>query len=90
MPRDPEQLLREGYRETSNPKAASAGHREFTHPETGDVVRFDKGKPGQPGHAGRDHYHRDNPAATGKHDAYLDANGKPVPRGSDASHLYPP
>jgi hypothetical protein len=52
-------------------------------------LRFDKGKEGKPGHEGKDHYHRENPDATGKGDAYLDKFGNPVPRGSDASHLYP-
>lgn len=89
LPKNADDLLEQGYRETSHPKAAEAGHRSFENPETGDSLRFDKGKPGRPGHAGKDHYHRPNPSATGKQDAYLDADGNPVPDGSDPSHLYP-
>ncbi len=89
LPANPDDLLGRGYRDVSHPDAAAAGHRTFENPETGDVLRFDKGKPGRPGHAGNDHYHRENPSATGKVDAYLDRDGNPVPDGSDASHLYP-
>jgi hypothetical protein len=89
LPANPDDLLGRGYRDVSHPDAAAAGHRTFENPETGDVLRFDKGKPGRPGHAGNDHYHRENPSPTGKVDAYLDRDGNPVPDGSDASHLYP-
>ena len=89
LPKNPDELLEQGYQETSHPEAAAAGHRSFENPETGDTLRFDKGKPGRPGHAGTDHYHRPNPNATGKEDAYLDAEGNPVPDGSGPSHLYP-
>lgn len=89
VPDNPDDLLDKGYDETSHPDAAAKGHRSFENPTTGDKVRFDKGKEGKPKHEGRDHYHRENPNSTGKQDQYLDANGKPVPRGSEASHLYP-
>jgi len=88
LPANPDDLPDQGYNETSHPDAAAHGHRTFENPETGDKVRFDKGKPGAPGHEGRDHYHRYNPQSTGKGDQYLDRNGNPTPRGSDASHLY--
>jgi RHS repeat-associated protein len=90
LPANPDDLVNDhGYTETSHPKAAENGHRTFDNEETGDKVRFDKGKPDAPGHEGKDHYHRPNPNATGKGDQYLDKNGNPVPRGSDPSHLYP-
>jgi RHS repeat-associated protein len=89
LPANPDALKDEGYHDTSHPDAAAAGHRTFENPQSGDRVRFDKGKPGAPGHEGTDHYHRPNPQATGKGDQYLDANGKPVPRGCDASQLKP-
>lgn len=89
LPTDPDELLERGYKETSHPEAAEAGHRTFENPASGDKVRFDKGKPGRPGHEGKDHYHRPNPKATGKQDEYLDAGGKPVRRGHEDSHLYP-
>jgi hypothetical protein len=89
LPANPDDLKSQGYDETSHPDAAAAGHRTFENPATGDKVRHDQGKPGAPGHEGEDHYHRYNPNATGKSDQYLDANGNPVPRGSDASHLTP-
>ena len=52
-------------------------------------MEYDKGKPGELGHKGHDHYHRPNPNSTGDKDKYLDGKGNPVPKGSDASHLYP-
>jgi hypothetical protein len=89
LPKNPNDLLKQGYKETSHPKAAASGHRTFENPEMGDVLRFDKGRPGAPGHAGKDHYHRANPHKTCTGDACLDRFGSPTPKGSDASHLYP-
>ena len=91
LPKNPEELLQQGYKETSHPGAAKAGHRTFENPETGDKIRFDRGNPDAPpkSHEAHDHYHRENPNATGKRDAYLDADGKPCARGSEESHLYP-
>jgi hypothetical protein len=89
LPKNPDNLLKQGYKETSHPKAVERGHRSFEHPETGDVLRFDKGRPGAPGHAGKDHYHRENPHKTCTGDACLDRFENPTSKGSDASHLYP-
>jgi hypothetical protein len=61
----------------------------FENPRTGEIIRFDKGRPGTPGFEGKDHYHRLNPNRTGRHDEYLDVNGNPVARGSDPSHILP-
>lgn len=89
LPRNPNDLLRQGFRETSHPEAAARGHRSFENPQTGEKIRFDKGEEGETGHAAKDHYHRENPRKTGKKDAYLDSEGIPVAKGSDASHIYP-
>lgn len=89
LPKNPDELKDRGYDETSHPEAAEKGHRTFENQETGDKVRFDKGEPGKPGYEGKDHYHRYNPESTGKSDQYLDKDGNPVARGSDASHILP-
>ena len=89
VPKNPDDLLKRGYKETSHPDAKDKGHRTFENPKTGDKIRFDKGKPGASGHEGKDHYHRYNPNSTGKHDYYLDKKGNPVSRNSNPSHIYP-
>ncbi len=88
LPADPNGLLDQGFVDTSHPDAAANGHRTFENPVTGETIRFDEGEEGRDGHAGRDHYHVENPNATGRHDQYLDKDGKPVAKGSNASHLY--
>lgn len=87
LPKDPSKDPR--YEDVSHPKAAERGHYQYKNKESGEVVNFDKGKPGAPGHKGADHYHRPNPNSTSKLDRYLDGEGNPVPDGSDASHIYP-
>jgi hypothetical protein len=57
--------------------------------KNGLTVRFDKGKKGNPGFGGKDHYHILNPNSTGKHDYYLDKYGNPVAKNSKASHILP-
>ena len=89
LPENPDDLLKRGYEETTHSKAARAGHRTFVNPDTGDEVRFDKGKSNEPGHRGEDHYHRTNPHTRGKADRYLDAQGRPCPKNSPQSHLLP-
>jgi hypothetical protein len=89
LPAKPDDLLAQGWKETSHPGAAELGHRTFENPKTGEIVRFDKGRPGGPRFEGKDHYHRLNPNRTGKRDEYLDIHGNPVARGSDASHILP-
>lgn len=89
LPENPDDLLDQGYEETSHPDAAANGHRTFVNPESGDEVRYDEGESGKPGYRGQDHYHRPNPDSTGRHDQYLDKDGNPVGRGSDESHLVP-
>lgn len=87
LPKDP--FNDPKYENVSNPKAAEKGHYQFRDKDTGEIVNFDKGKPGASGHEGFDHYHRVNPNRTSKLDHYLDGQGNPVPKGSDASHIYP-
>lgn len=89
LPANPDDLLAKGWKETSHPGAAATGHRTFENPETGEIVRFDEGRPGQPGFEGLNHYHRLNPQRTGKHDEYLDESDNPVARGSASSHVLP-
>lgn len=88
-PLAPEDLLTQGWNETSHPEAAKMGHRTLRDPKTGEVMHFDEGRPGEPGFEGQDHYHRLNPDRTSKQDEYLDVDGNPVARGSDASHILP-
>jgi len=78
------------WKDVSHPEQKKAGHREFVNDATGERIRVDKGKPGETGHKERDHYHRYNPKATGKHNEYLDAKGNPVPKNHDRSHLHFP
>lgn len=90
LPANPDELLDRGWKETTpQGMADNTDSREFTNPDTGEVVRWDKGKEGAPGWEGKDHYHVENPGQTGKGDRYLDINGKPVPKGSGPSHIPP-
>lgn len=90
LPKNPDNFIGDGWIETTVPAAGAAGHRTFTNPKTGDIVRFDAGTPGAHGHRGRDHYHWVNPYSTNnKVDGYLDQSGMPVPDGHSKSHLYP-
>ena len=87
LPKDPDDLLKRGWIETTHPDATGTGHREFENPDTGEKISFDKGRPGQPGFEGRDHYHRLNPNPSSKRESNLDVHGNPVPRGSKRSHI---
>jgi|SRR5579872_1717865 len=92
LPQNPDDLLKnpgQFWSEISDPRALKAGRRTFKN-NRNEILIFDKGKPGEKGHQAVDHWHRPNPKATGKHDAFLDARRNPVPKGSDASHLYAP
>lgn len=90
LPKNPSKLVEDGWKETTHPKMRQhTTSRTFHDPKTNLNVRFDKGDPKAHGFAAKDHYHVENPNATGKMDAYLDINGNPVPRGSSASHILP-
>ena len=89
LPANPDDLLQQGWEEISRPEAVAQGHRTFRNKETGLVIRADKGEAGKPGNRARDHYHILNPDKTSNRDYYLDKNGRPVSRGSDASHISP-
>jgi hypothetical protein len=89
LPANPDDLLRSGWIETTRPEAAAKGHRDFENPQTGEKVRFDKGRLGQTGNKAVDHYHRENPSKTGDRDTNLDADGNVTPRGSKSSHIFP-
>jgi hypothetical protein len=88
-PKNPDDLLDNGYQETSHPEAKANGIRRFKNPTNGDEVEFHKGKSGENGWEGKDHWHRFNPNKTGKGNAMLDKNGQPVRKGSEPSHLKP-
>jgi hypothetical protein len=45
LPANPDDLLAEGWKETTHPKAAARGHRDFVNERTGMRIRFDKGDP---------------------------------------------
>jgi RHS repeat-associated protein len=89
LPKDPEQLKKEGWTETTHPGLAAAGKREFTDPNTGMKVAFHPGTPGEPGFGGKDHYHVYNPDSTGKGNLYLDKDGNPTAKNSKPSHIFP-
>ena len=91
LPSHPDELLKSpSWVEVTHPKAAQKGHRNFKNSQTGEMLRFDQAKPEKSGHRGKDHWHRTNPNSTGDHDLFLDAQGNPVPKNSEASHLYSP
>jgi hypothetical protein len=86
LPTNPEND--KNWEDVSHPKAKADGKTTFKNKETNEVIRLDKGTPGKPGHEGHDHYHRIERDEKGR-EVYLDQNGNIVPKGSDASHLYP-
>ena len=88
LPANPDDLLQQGWEEITHPSAAAQGHRTFRNKD-GLVIRADKGEVGKPGNRAHDHYHVLNPDKTSNRDYYLDKNGRPVSRGSDASHILP-
>lgn len=82
-------LLAKGWKDISHPKQAEQGSFMYRDPDTGLKVRYDKGKPGESGFSGKNHYHILNPGAHNSLDMYLDKNGDPCSRGSKASHILP-
>jgi hypothetical protein len=91
LPSSPDELLKDpDWKETTHPDAKENGHRTFENKETGEKLRHDEAKPGEPGHKGESHWHRYNPDKTNKRNQYLDENDLPVPKDSPESHLYPP
>ena len=89
LPTDPQELLYSGWEDISYPSAKEAGHMTLQESDTGLRIRFDKGKDGEPGFKGMNHYHILNPDATGNSDLYLDKNGNPVKAHSNQSHILP-
>lgn len=90
LPVNPSRLVKEGWKEITNPQQAGHGNsREFSERSTGLKIRFDKGIPGRGGFGGVNHYHIHNPAATGNGDLYLDSDGNPVKKGHRRSHIIP-
>jgi RHS repeat-associated protein len=81
--------LNADWKEVTDPRNNS-GSRDFKNEKTGEKIRFDPGKEDANGWEGKNHWHRYNPESKNKGDYYLDKNGKPVPKGSEASHLEAP
>ena len=75
---NPDDLLKQGWIETGHSEVKATGHRKFEDPRTGDRVTFDKGRPGNPGFKGVDHYHRLNADKSGNCNANFDRHGNTV------------
>ncbi|MDP1834319.1 MAG: RHS repeat-associated core domain-containing protein [Chlamydiales bacterium] len=92
FPGAPQDLEKDSrWEEISHPQARGRGRRRFKNRDTGEILEYDKGRPGEPGHRGHDHYHRPNPRSDGRSgEEYLDHIGNPCSDGSNRSHLYPP
>ncbi len=87
---DPNDLLSEGWIETTHPQQKKGSHSRVFHNNMYKLdIRYDKGEPGATGFRGKDHYHIKNPFATSKTDEYLDKDGNPTPKGSKDSHILP-
>lgn len=90
LPINPGSLLNNGWKEKTHPaQATNSNSRVFIEESTGLRIRFDGAEAGKSGFAAVDHYHIDNPNATGKKDRYLDADGNAVPKNSKKSHILP-
>lgn len=89
LPANPLELVKNGWKDVSYPKAAAMGHYELEEISTGLRIRFDKKTVGASGFKGKDHYHIRNPNATGNRDLYLDRKGNPVRKSSVSSHILP-
>ncbi len=84
----PNQLIKEGWEDTTHPDMTKkTSSRNLHNPITGMDIRYDKGVPGANRFEGIDHYHVHNHNHTSKKDLYLDIDGNPVRRGSRASHI---
>jgi len=89
LPSVPGSLIGNGWKNISDPNAASAGHIKIREESTGLVPGFDRSTPGTPGFREKNHYRLFNPNATGNGDLYLDKYGNPVKKNSKASHILP-
>jgi uncharacterized protein RhaS with RHS repeats len=90
LPKNPSDLISNGWENITHPtKASNTNMLDLRNPATGQKVEFHPGKPGVAGWEGVDHYHIHNPNSTGKLDQYLDKNGNPVAKNSNASHIKP-
>jgi RHS repeat-associated protein len=88
-PSSPDDLGSE-WKEITSSKNKTGNYRQFENENNGDKVQFDKGKPGEPGFEGKDHWHRFNPKSKGDFDKYLDKFGNPVKKGGNPSHIEAP
>ncbi len=89
LPKTGDDLLSEGWVNISHPKQEQKGSTTYQNPNNGLKIRYDKGKSGEPGFSGKNHYHILNPDAHNSSDMYLDKNGNPCSKGSKESHILP-
>lgn len=89
LPANPNDLLKQGWEDISNPNAKASGHLKLKEKSTGLTIGFDKGDPKANGFRKVDHYHIFNPNATSNKNLYLDKDGNPVGKGSSKSHIIP-
>ena len=90
LPKNPKDLEKQGWKDiTPKDMSKNTSSKMYTDTDASLKIRFDKGKKGAPGFAGKDHYHIINPKATSKGDYYLDKYGNPVPKNSKNSHIIP-
>jgi hypothetical protein len=75
-------VTEEGFEDTTDSRNTT-GNKEYTHPETGEVIQW------HPNEGKKDpHYHRPNPNSTqGKAHERLDAEGNPIMRDRNAAHI---
>ena len=89
LPQDADALLKMGWKDISDSRAAKTGHMKVKEESTGLILGFDRATAGADGFRGKNHYHIYNPEATGNKDLYLDKYGNPVKKNSKASHILP-
>ena len=86
-PCNPDDLSND-WNEVTHPDMLNRSQRrEFVYKNTDIKIAFEKGIPDGNGYEKNDHWHRYNPNSVNKRDLYLDQNGNPTGRGSDASHI---
>ena len=88
LPKNPNELLKQGWVEITHEKAAqNSNSRDFVN-QDGVKIRFDIAVPGAKGFKSVDHYHVINPQGTSKQDMYLDKNGNATHKNSKPSHIF--
>ncbi|MFX0209514.1 MAG: hypothetical protein ACFFDT_26250, partial [Candidatus Hodarchaeota archaeon] len=68
-------------------EAMGSYHYKMREINLGEIIEDHVAKEEKIGPRGISHYHRQNPNKTGKHNAYLDAQGNPLSKGNKNSRL---